>query len=213
MKSLTGFKILIPLLILFLPLREVGAQSASPWDKLKTAYAAYVKNPSARNAKKVCGIVPECANPPAETPVSAYVESPGVSAQEDAENYIMTHLNILERRMKAGDRASFQLAYQFFSIADGEFSEDMAEILDKPIHSNPQLFLEELQENQAGLQQTGRFEDLLTFMGTQFADQAGQPLKEYQSRIRALRQVRKPGLKALRDKCIAIFQNEIVHAE
>jgi hypothetical protein len=191
----------------------MGAQSGSPWEKLKTAYAAYVKNPSTRNAKKVCGIVPECANPPAETPISAYVESPGVQAQVDADDYIMAHLDVLEKRMKSGDRASFNLAYQLYTISDGEFSEDLAEMLDKPIHSNPQLFLEELQENQAGLQQTGRFEDLLTFMGTQFADQAGQPLKEYQSRIRALRQVRKPGLKALRDKCIAIFQNEIVHAE
>jgi hypothetical protein len=213
MKSFTGFKIPILFLVLLLPVREIGAQSVSPWENLKAAYAAYVKNPSARNAKKVSEIVPQCANPPAGTPGSSSGESAGVSDQEDAEDYLMAHLGTLEKRMKEGNRASFQLAYQLFSISDGEFSEELAEILDKPIHSNPELFLEELKENQAELQQSGRFENLLTFMGPQFADQAGQPLKEYQSRIRALRKVRKASLKTFRDQCIDVIHNEFIHAE
>jgi len=81
--------------------------------------------------------------------------------------------------------------------------------LDSLIHTNPQLFLEELRECRMWV---NNLDDLISFLGAQFADEEGQPQKEYQSRIKDLQKVRMPELITLRDECIKILKDEIRQA-
>ena len=209
MKFISNFKILIPIFFMGLPIGEAWARSGTSWEDLKIAYAAYVEISSAKNVYRVNEAITECENAPVETPISSYVESHSVRAQRDAGEYIMSHLDVLEKQVKAGDRASIGMAYRLLTISDSEFSEDITEILDKPIHWNPELFLKCLVDNRRSLEKRGSLNDLLTFMGTAFVDQPGQPEKEYRLRIRDLQKVTNPGLKDIRVECIKTLTEEM----
>jgi hypothetical protein len=213
MKSISSFKILIPVFFIGLPINATWAQSGTSWEKLKSAYAAYIEIPSAKNIERVNGDITECANAPIETPVSPYVEPSSTRSQRATDEYIMSHLDVLKKRVRFGDQASIGMAYRLLTISDDEFSEDLTEILDKPIHRNPELFLKCLVENRKCLERTGGLNDLLTFMGTAFSDQPDQPKKEYRLRIRDLKKVSNPGLKDIRDECIKILMDEIQKLE
>ena len=211
--------ILLPILLVFF-VCKCGAQSVADWENLKSDYAAYLQNPSVENVNKVCagitGITEKrkIATPRPESKKSpneiSWYDSPEDKAYGKTVDYIADNFNLLKQKVKKGDRPSIRLVFRLRGIRDaGEFGEDLDILLDSLIHTNPQLFLEELRECRMWV---NNLDDLISFLGAQFADEEGQPQKEYQSRIKDLQKVRMPELITLRDECIKILKDEIRQA-
>ena len=200
---------------------SIGAPfTVADWENLKIDYAAYLKDPSVENVNKVCAVMtgitekrqtatplPESKKSPNE--VTWYMPPEG-KAEGKTVDYMLANLKVLEKRVKEGHRPSILLALKLREIHDGgEFGEDLDILLDSLIHSNSRLFLEGLKENGKVVENPEDLDELISFMGAPFADEEGQPQKEYAFRIRDLQKVKAPELMSLRDKCIKVLKAEI----
>ena len=217
------FRINLKMVFLFALLSVQGlvAQTVGDWEKLKDAYADYFNSPSAANLGRVDKLVlninkkSKLATPVPQEPKSpnevAWFVPPAQKAAVKTLDYVAAHFIPTEKKIKSGNRDSIRLAYHLRPISGGgEFGENLDILLDSLIHSNPELYLEELSKCRKWVGGRREIGELVTFLGGEFADQEGQPQAEYKLRILDLRKVRKPSLKNIRNECIEALRDGIL---
>ena len=192
------FLCLIALGILFSLSR--GYQSAAnnteemiDWDKVKTAFEAYVKDPSQENAKTFLCTLPKDKpeNEKGDKGKTAY--------------YIYVNYSVWERKVLEGERHIIEAVFRLVSVADGAFAEAIWEVLSTLAQINPRLFLEILYEyrNVWYVKHIG-----YPGIGTKYDVPRG-PISELEMRIKALESVKDPKYSELRDECIRLLRKAI----
>jgi hypothetical protein len=198
---------------------QIQAQKAF-WERACKAAQAYFAQPSPENADRVLSSLPDRRLPGAdfkgEVRLSGFFyDSLGADGAANLSNLI--------KRAESGDAQALDISFRLINISDGAFAEDLVYGLGTVIPKHPRLFLEKLQANQGkteppvlelldgGLDPVGWWEIPENDPDhTKYREPRNARLD---IRIKALKTVKDPLLKDLRDRCISIpekMRNEII---
>jgi hypothetical protein len=193
-------KIFLVFFILFTSLignkLSANEKKSVDWVAIKEAFLKYVNHPSNQNAVKVISILPE-------TPIN--YSAPSQEMDEALEYmYQSRPMEILEHQILSKNREAIRLVFRLRAFADGGFGEGLDIILGKLIKIDPKLFLEELNTVKPIV---ARYDSLLGNYGNEYVDNLKASCRETKLRINALKTVKGPSLKKIRNNCIEILES------
>jgi hypothetical protein len=180
------------------------------WKKIREAFEAYSKSPTADNADKILIVMPK--------------EFDNKTANLDLWGDTLNHIweggpyTALKNQILKGDKLAIRISFRTLIISDGAFAESMVDLIGKSIRPNPEGYLKEA---------TGfiKYAPRMAFavLDTVLPEFYGLPeenpkgfeefKKEVQLRIWSLETVNRPDLIELRDKCISRLIREIRECE
>jgi hypothetical protein len=180
------------------------------WKKIREAFEAYSKSPTADNADKILIVLPK--------------EFDNKTANLDLWGDTLNHIwegvpyTALKNQILKGDKLAIRISFRTLIISDGAFAESMVDLIGKSIRPNPEGYLKEA---------TGfiKYAPRMAFvvLDTVLPEFYGLPeenpkgfeefKKEVQLRIWSLETVNRPDLIELRDKCISRLIREIRECE
>ena len=171
------------------------AETSVDWDSMRSAYARYSKDPSEENAMKAASYLPKDLG---------YAAPPSSRRNHlETEKYILKNLGSLESQIFRGKVNSTNLAFRFYTVADGELAESLDILLGKLICRNPRLFLRTLKANR---RLVPRLDALLMNYGSDYTDKDEAQASEFRRRLRCLRKVRDRELQEIRDECVEFME-------
>jgi hypothetical protein len=170
------------------------------WEKIREAFEAYYKSPSAANADNILTILPRDFDN----------RTANLYHWGDTLEYIWqgTTFNVLKNQILKGDRLAIRISLRTLIISDGAFAESLCGLISESIKPNPLGYLEEAT---AFRKYAPRMDFIILdtvlpeFYGSPEEDPKGfaEFKKEVQERVWALETVSRPDLIELRDKCIS----------
>jgi hypothetical protein len=175
------------------PARGFGQQALIDWDKVKSAFRDYLRNPIPEKAKVFLDTLPR-----EKTRDQTDNESAAVDYIYD--NYLSFEAGVL-----AGDRYLTEAAFRLLDFSDGAFAEALSETLGDLATRNPRLFIKVLYQyrNSWFVKNAGP-----PVFGTSHEDNA-EDLLEWRKRIKALKTVKETKYRQIRDVCIRILEEAI----
>lgn len=192
-------KLLIPFLggMLAAMASVADGQTVAPnWPRLCDAYKTFRANPDSRNASAVTGLLPKRLNLPL----------PKTRDEQRCWYYIADHLEVLSKKVQAGDVEAVRLAFRLMAISDGHMSEELDIMLGKLAIPHPRLFLKLLAENR---ELVVRLDALLGNLGEEYVDRFEAQCLALRRRVRALQTVTDTSLAHVRDEAIAALKDQI----
>jgi hypothetical protein len=112
-------------------------------------------------------------------------------------------LMILDAQVRAFDKEAVELSFRLLKIADGHYGEMLSESLGGLIRPNPKMFLQHFARHQKSVV---RLDALVGNFGVNYIDSLEAQRYEVEMRIKALKSVSDPKLRAARELCIAELQ-------
>ena len=163
-----------------------GQQELIDWDKVKSTYTEYLKNPTPDNGKRLLEALPQEKTEDEQGDISRAVA------------YIDNDYIAFEGRILAGDRFLIEAAFRLLNFSDAGFSESLDQMLGNLARERPKLYLE----------------FLLKYRNGSFIRNVGLPILETNSwepedmiaewtkRVNALKTVKETKYRQIRDECI-----------
>jgi hypothetical protein len=193
------------IILLNLSAAEQNTKQNIDWGKIRKAYEAYCRFPSADNANDILVALPEKLdlNPvdfEQYVSISKYI-------------YYGEPFKVLANLVKKGDRFALRVTYRTLEISDGAYAEGLCSILGTGIRVNAILFLEETKifskNKQDIFSPNSTLDSVLS--GQIDADEYRPEVvnKEVQLRISSLKTVDRPDLLELRDICISKLKESL----
>jgi hypothetical protein len=153
--------------------------AATPWE-------SYLELPSPANAAAVQEVT--YSDPPSFNPI------------------LWDELLILQTQVFSSDQAAVSLAFRLLARSDGHFSEELCVMLGRLIRIDPALFLQELKSHPEFMV---RLDGLLGNHGGAYVDRFAAQRYETERRIEVLMSVTDPGLRHIRDRCVAELRTQL----
>jgi hypothetical protein len=176
------------------------------WNKIREAFEAYYKSPSAANADNILTVLPrEFDN-----------KTANLDLWGDTLEYIWqgTIFGVLKNQILKGDRLAIRISFRTLIISDGGFAESLCDLIGESIRPNPEGYLEEAMS----FRKYAPHMDFIIldtvlpeFYGSPEEDPKGfeEFKKEVQERMWSLETVNRPDLIDLRDEYIRRLIREI----
>jgi len=170
-----------------------GQQELIDWDKVKSTYTEYLKNPTPDNGKRLLEALPQEKTEDEQGDISRAVA------------YIDNDYIAFEGRILAGDRFLIEAAFRLLNFSDAGFSESLDQMLGNLARERPKLYLE----------------FLLKYRNGSFIRNVGLPILETNSwepedmiaewtkRVNALKTVKETKYRQIRDECIRLLEGAI----
>ena len=187
-------------LLMSFPLLSLASASDSTvprvdWDYVLRQWNQYLTLPTSQNAINLYDSLPS----------DGHIEYSNSAAESMALDSVYNELGMLERQVISGDTSALRLAFRLFSLADGDFGEQLDIMVGKLIRINPELFLEELNNCR---QLIPNLDGLLGNLGEEYVDREEAQELEVTLRVEALRGVTKKSLGSIRNECIANLEDK-----
>jgi hypothetical protein len=189
----------LALVTAFLPVGGLCQQSnpqAVNWESLDVAWQAYMEKPSALNADRVYNVLP--------TTIPDRIPTSEIGSRVDKSIY--RNLHKLKTQIRLRKRSAVRVAFRLMTIADGDLTESLDDILGSSIRTAPKLFLQELQNHHSLIRD---LEGLLNSGGDDPTEKQSGWNKEHQERIKVFRSVKDENLVGIRDECIAALHSQM----
>lgn len=173
--------------------KEIDQEMLIDWDKVKSTYLDYLKDPTPDSAKRLL----------AALPLDRTENQTG--DQSAAISYIYDSYPVLKIKVLGGDRYLTEAVFRLLDYSDGAFAEALNEILGKLATLNPRLFLEFLNKYK-----NSWFVKIVEYpvYGTG-AEKREEILSEWARRIKALKTVKESKFRQVRDECIRLLEEAI----
>jgi hypothetical protein len=173
--------------------RGFGQEELIDWDKVKSTFQSYLRDPVPERVKAFLDTVP------------AEKTKNQTGNKSAAVHYIDENYLTLEAGVLAGDRCLTEAAFRLLNFADGAFAQTLNEILGDLAIRNPRLFIKVLYKyrNSWFVKNAGP-----PVFGTSHEDNA-EDLLEWRKRIKALKTVKETKYRQIRDVCIRILEEAI----
>lgn len=186
-------------------LKAAAANTPCPpgvdWSKVQAAWDEFLKKKQDAQLEQMLQLLPS---------QSVMRQARGCKGAPDASEAINQNTDTLADRMKAGSRTAIRLAFRLMGLAQGDFEETLDIELGGIIRVHPELFLDELHQYGGD---SFCSDGLVGNTGPQLIDNPKDDLKEMKARLEALRGVKKPELKTLRDLCAQVLERLITREE
>ncbi len=164
--------------LLLLCTLSFDAHSVTDWER-------WLEKPTSSNAARV-----------------GVIEYTGKASEDVLGPRITRDLQVLAKRVHAGDPSSLRLAMRLTETTDpGANLEDLHQMIGAAVASHTEQFLQAVKANPQLRSCPG-----VGFLGTAFVDQTEKRDQELAARARALKSIAAPSLAAARKKCLAALQ-------
>ena len=166
------------------------------WDKVKSAFRDYLKDPVPENAKLFLDTLPK-------ERTSNDMGDENVATLYIYDNCLSFESGVLG--VLAGDAYLAEAAFRLLNFSDAAFSEALREILANLATRNPKLFLKLLEKYKASphIKRVG----YPVYGTTSYARE--EILSEWRKRIEALKTVKETKYRQIRDECIRLLEGAI----
>lgn len=168
------------------------------WDRILSAYDAYIEDPSQENAKGLIGALP--SDRPREISGNA----------ESALRHIFSidDYPVLLEEAISGVREAVEVLFRFINITDGLYLENVESQLGLILRNHPRLFLE-LLNNHKDIKHIRTWGYPVDFIGAGHNMHRKAALNTLEKRIEALETVEDSDLRILRDACLVQLRRTI----
>jgi hypothetical protein len=178
--------------------QEISVGQVFQWDRLVSAYDAYIECPILGNAEILI----------AALPIDRSSKMKGDAAQAFEHMFSADYYPVLYEEAISGVKEAVEIHFRLLNIADGFMSEIVSSTLGVILRNHPRLFLQ-LLNNYKNTKEVRTWGYPIDFIGSGHNMHPKAALHILEKRIEALETVEDADLKDLRDACVAQLRRSV----
>ncbi len=172
-------------------------QEILDWKRIEIDWNNYIENPTEINTSILIEAFPK----------NIIISADEINTHRSIVDNIYDDLDVLERRILSGSRASVEIAFRLYAITDGAFAEELTIILGFYLNKNIEHFLETISNYPRLIEPL--LESVLVSVKPELLDDVVAVIKELEYRRKILKNVQKPSLQKLKSKCLHLIDKNL----